>query len=92
MVEMIHKIFSNTLKWTSMLLLSRIELAPQAQVVQKTVTIPQTQFIVRAVNVLLMTQRQVPTIQKIQKIVGILKVHFEDNVVDLPVVIHGRCL
>ena len=38
------------------------------------------------------TQRQVPTIQKIQKTVEILQVQFEDEVVDVPVVMHDGCL
>ena len=38
------------------------------------------------------TQRQMPTIQKIQKTVEILQVQFEDEVVDVNVAIHDRCL
>ena len=54
-------------------LVEHVELIPstQAQVVQKAVAIPQTHFIDRAVNVPSVTRRQVPTIQKIQKIVEV---------------------
>ena len=42
-------------------------------------------YIDRAVNVLLVTQRQVPTIQKIQKTIGIPQAQFEDELTDVPV-------
>ena len=38
------------------------------------------------------TQRQMPTIQKIQRTVEILQVQFVDELVDVPVVMHCRCL
>ena len=37
-------------------------------------------------------QRQMPIIQKTQKTVEILQVQFEDEVVNVNVVIHDRCL
>ena len=49
-VQTIRKTFSNTLKWNSMSLLSRLRKVPQAQVVQ-------TQFIDRAANVPSVTQK-----------------------------------
>ena len=66
-----------------MFLLNRIEQDPQVQVVQQSVATPQTEFIDRAVNVLLVSQRQVPTIYNT---VEIPQAHF------IPVVIHDRCL
>ena len=41
----------------------------------------------------LITQRHVPTIQKIWKTVEILQAQFKDDVVDVPVVVHmtGAC-
>ena len=59
-----------------MSLLSRIEQVPQAQVEQQTVATPQTQFVGRAVTIPLVTQRQVPTIQKISKTVEIPRAQF----------------
>ena len=50
--------------------------APQAQVVQQSVAIPQTQSIDRAVKVLEVPQGQVPTIQEIQKTVETPKAQF----------------
>ena len=56
-----------------MSLLSRIERAQQAHVAQQTVAIQPTQFVDRAVNVLLVTQRQVPIIQTILQTVEIIQ-------------------
>ena len=40
----------------------------------------------------MITERQVPTIHKIQKTVEICQAQFEDEVVDVAVVKHDRCL
>ena len=71
-------------------LVEQVEQAPQAQVVQKTVAIPQTQFIDRLVNVPLVTQRQVRTIQKIQKTLEIPQAKLEDELTDVPVVMQRQ--
>ena len=60
----------------SISLLGRIEQVPQAQVEQQTVATPRTKLIDRAVNVPLVTQRQMPTIEEIPKIVEIPQAHF----------------
>ena len=48
---------------------------------------PQLQFIGRVVDIPVVHHRQVPTVQTLQKTVGIPQVQFLDNVVDVPVVV-----
>ena len=60
---------------------------PQAQVVQKTVALTKTQYIDRSVDVPAGDEeRQVQTIQRIQKTVVTAQAQF------IPVVMHDRCL
>ena len=55
------------------------------ETMQKTVDVPQTQFIDRAVDVPVFMQRQVPIVQKVQKIEEVPQVQSTDNVMDVPV-------
>ena len=56
---------------------------PAIQKIQKTVKVPQMQFIDK-VDVPVVMQRQVPTIQKVQKTVEVVEVQFIDRIIDVP--------
>merc|ERR1712084_55842 len=53
---------------------------------QKTVEVPQVQYIDRVVDVPVVKQRHVPSVQKVQKTVEVPQVQYIDRVVDVPVV------
>ena len=54
------------------------------ETMQKTVDVPQIQFIDRAVDVPVFMQRQVPIVQKVQKIEEVPQAQSTDNVMDVP--------
>ena len=56
------------------------------QTVQKTVEIPQVQFLNKVVDIPVVVQRQVPMVQKVQKTLEVPQLQFIDKVVDIPVV------
>ena len=58
--------------------------------VQKTVEVPQVQYIDKIADAPVVMQGQVPTIQTVQKIVEVLQVQFIDRVLDVPVVTQRR--
>ena len=67
--------------------------APTLRTVQKIVETPQGQFLDKVVDMLVGVQRQVPVVQKMQKIAEVAEVHqvqFLDNVVDVIVVMRRQ--
>ena len=56
------------------------------QTVQKTVEIPQVQFLDKVVDIPVVVQRQVPMVQKVQKTLEVPQLQIIDKVVDIPVV------
>ena len=63
---------------------------PMVQKVQKTVEVPQVQYIGKIGDVSVVTQGQVPTIQTVQRTVGVPQVQFPDRVVDVPVALQTQ--
>ena len=63
---------------------------PAVKVVQKTVEVPQTQFIDRVVDTPVVQQRQVPTVQMVQKTMENPQAQFLDEVVGMPVVVQRK--
>merc|ERR1712066_778885 len=59
---------------------------PSIQKIQKTVEVPQVQYVDRIVDVPVVKQRQVPAIQKLQKTVEVPQVQYIDRVVAAPAV------
>ena len=55
--------------------------------VQKTVEVPQIQFIDKAVDVPVIVQRQVPIVRKVQKTVEVPQAQSTDEVMDAPVIL-----
>merc|ERR1711916_74501 len=56
------------------------------QTVQKTVEVPQLQFIDKVVDIPVEAQRQIPMVQTVQKTIEIPQLQYIDKVVDVPVV------
>merc|ERR1719284_1005822 len=56
------------------------------QTVQKTVEVPQLQFIDKVVDIPVVAQRQIPMVQTVQKTIEIPQLQYVDKVVDVPVV------
>merc|ERR1711920_602016 len=59
---------------------------PSVQKVQRTVEVPQVQYIDRVVDVPVVKQRQVPSIQKVQKPVTVPVIETVEKIVDVPVI------
>merc|ERR1712012_1319198 len=54
------------------------------QTVQKTVEVPQLQFIDKVVDIPVVAQRQIPMVQTVQKTIEIPQLQYVDKVVDVP--------
>ena len=63
---------------------------PIVQTAQKTVEVPQVQYLGQINNVSLVMQCQIPTIQAVQETMEVPHVHFLDPEVDVPVMMQKR--